>query len=301
MPVATLADQVAITARLGRVAKVIGAGETMAAHLSDVTSAAFVDPVVFSDADVRTAGITTALDAGDKWLARRMASLASGISGSKALARAIVARRGELRIERGVGSGGPTAAALDGVYAALAITGPSTLDDDLIAATAIGLSELAARALAERVRLLTGDPGPRDRMLRVTVFSNPAGHDATIELGTRVEPDGIVAGLAGIAVSSAQLRLLERVHPILAAGRPVWLRVGVTSDTLEPHVTLVYGSTPLDNARRVVSGLATTDTAEARFAAFTAAAGGADAAAWIELAVGPVDPVRLRIGVAVKA
>jgi hypothetical protein len=296
MTVARLADQVAIAGRIGLVTKLIGAGETLHSHVVDVTSGALLDPVVFTDADVRTAGIASALDPDDLWLPRRMATLASGISGAKALARAVVARRGELRIERAVGAGGPTAPGLDGVSASLAITGPASLDDELAVASAIGLSDGAVAALGDRLRALAGDPARRDRIVRVTVFSGPAGHDMTIELGAPV--DDVLAVLAVADATPAQIRLLERVHPILAAGRPAWLRCGVTADALDPGATLVYGPTSLDTARHVVSGLATTEFAEGRFAALVSAAG-ADAASWLELAIGPVDPIRLRIGVPV--
>ncbi|MCW5808714.1 MAG: hypothetical protein KIT31_40565, partial [Deltaproteobacteria bacterium] len=113
-----LPDQAAVGARVGVAAALVGiSAETMVRHLGDVVSGALLDPVAFTDADVQTLAIGTSLAGDDLWLARRMASLAAGISPSKALARAVMARRGDLWVERAIGPGGTTAAGLDGVAA----------------------------------------------------------------------------------------------------------------------------------------------------------------------------------------
>ncbi len=298
MTVASLADQAAIGDRLARVAKVFGSGESLHRHLLEVTSGVLVDPVAFTDADVQLVGISSALAPTEPWLAGRMAALTAGVSGSRALPRAVIARHGALRIERMIGVGGSTAQGLEGGSATLAITGPATLDDDVAAATDIGLSAGIARALGDRLAALTGDRTSRERMVRVTVFSSPEGHDSTIELATALTGDALAA-IRAANVTEAQRRLLERVHPILAAGQPVWVRCGATAEALDPHTTLVYAATPLAHVRSIVTGLATSDAAVARFAAVAAGAG-ADQASAIELAIGPLDPMRLRISVAVK-
>jgi hypothetical protein len=298
MNAGALTDQVAIGTRITVAAKAAGhSADAMLQQLAEVAGG-LVDPVAWSDADVRTFGVATAL-ADDKWLARRMASLATGISGSKALARAIVARSGTLRIERMIGAGGTTAQGVDGVSASLEITSAATLQDDVDAAIAIGVPEAIAPALARRLAAVQPDVARRPRLVRVTVYSNPAGRDSTIELATEL------ADLANLrdpelAVTAAQLRLLERVHPILAAGQPVWVRCGVSAGALDLGATLVYANTPLDNAPRVVNGLATSEGAELRFSTLVAAVA-ADRTSTIELAIGPIDPIRLRVGLGVRA
>jgi hypothetical protein len=300
----SLTDQAAVGARIGVAAALVGiSAETMVRHIGDVASGPLVDPVAFTDADVHSFGIGTALSGDDLWLARRMASLAAGISPSKALARAAVARRGDLWIERAIGSGGSAGSGLDGVLATLAIAGTATLEDDLAVASAIGIPAAAQAALADRMRLLEPEDGARDRLVRVTVYSGPEGRDTMLELGAQLPPDALdrirnaFSGPGGC--SGAQLRLLDQVHPILAAGRPVWIRCAVTHE-LVPGATLAYSGNTLDNALRVVNGLSTSDGASTRFGAFVGALG-ADRVRFIELSIGPTDPVRARMGVAVAA
>jgi hypothetical protein len=300
MNAANPADQAAIAARIGVAARLLSIpADTLVQHLIDVTSGVLLDPVVFSDADLRTFAVGTAIGSDDTWLARRAAQLAAGISGSKALARAAAARRGDVWIERALGRGGSTAAGLDGVSATVAIAGTATLDDDLAAIGAIGASSAAVDALAARLRMFEPEVARRDRLVRITVYSGPSGRDTTIELGAQLGDDALAKIRASdLHVSAAQLRLLDQVHPILAGGRPAWLRCGIAADALEPHATLMYPGATLDNALRVVGGLANESGAESRFGTFAGALGAGRARA-IELAIGPHDPIRMRVGLPV--
>ncbi|MCW5805810.1 MAG: hypothetical protein KIT31_25795, partial [Deltaproteobacteria bacterium] len=167
-----------------------------------------------------------------------------------------------------------------------------------------GASPAMLAALAARLRLLDPEDGLRDRLVRITVYSGPDGRDTMVELGAQLGDDALARiRAADLGCSPAQLRLLDQIHPILAGGRPVWIRCAVATDVatgLLPGATLTYPGGTLDHALRVVGGLSTTDGASARFGAFVGALG-ADRVRSIELAIGPSDPVRARIGVPVAA
>lgn len=287
--------QAAIGARVAVAAQQLGIdAQSLLEQLFQVASS-FTGVVVLTDADVRTFGVAIDL-ADDAHLAARMAALAAGVSGSKALARAAMARPGLRQVERAIGAGGPTGEGMAGVVAALSVVGPATLDEDLAAATAIGMDPDAATALGDRLVALTGGGELRTRLVRTTIYPGPPGHDAMVELATEAPPD-LLARLAHplLDIGAAQRKLLGNIHPILASTAPVWVRCGTG-----PGVTLVYRDLSLDTCQHVVHGLATRDDAMGRWGSLVGALG-ATHAPWLELALGPVDPIPARLGLAVTA
>lgn len=282
-----------IDARVAVAARQLGIdAQSMLEQLFQVASG-FLGVVVITDADVRTFGVAIDL-ADDEYLATRMAALAAGISGSKALSRAAMARPGLLQVERGIGANGPTGEGMSGVFAVLSVAGAASLDDDLAAATAIGMDPDAATAIGNRLLLLTGDGNARPRLVRTTIYPGSPGRDSMIELACEAPPD-LLSRLArtGLDIGGAQLKLLGNIHPILAANAPVWVRCGTS-----PGVTLVYRDVSLDTCQHVVHGLATYADAMARWGTLVGALG-ARGASWLELSLGPVDPVPARLGLAV--
>lgn len=288
-------QQAVVGARVAVAAQQLGIDvQSMLEQLFQAASG-FDGVVVLTDADVRT--FSVAIDLGDdQLLASRMAALAAGISGSKALSRAAMARPGLRQVERGIGANGPTGEEMSGVFAALSVVGPATLDEDLAAATAIGMDPDAATALGNRLLQLTGDGGAHPRLVRTTIYSGSPGRDSMIELACEAPPD-LLARLSrpgpGLDIGAAQLRLLANIHPILAANAAVWVRCGTG-----PGVTLVYRDVSLDACQHVVHGLATRGEAMARWGTLVGALG-ARRAPWLELSLGPIDPVPARLGLSV--
>ena len=191
---------------------------SMLEHLVTVAGK-LASPVVFVDPDVATLTLGTVI-VDDGWLARRMAQLAHGVSGSRALARAAMARAGALWIERGVGRDGISGEGLAGTFATLAIAGPATLDDDLAVARAIGIAPDAASALGARLRAL-GDHGEmRPREVRVTVYAGQEPDGMAVELGFDTVRVG-TAPLPDTTVGHPDLSLDDAIHAVTAiAKRP---------------------------------------------------------------------------------
>ena len=242
-------------------------------HLTDVTDGPLLTPMVWTDADAQLLGIAASLPA-DALLPRRMTVLAAGISGSTALARTTMARAGEVWIER-----------WSDRRAVVALMGTATLDDDVAALAAIGTSEANAAAAGERLRLLT-DAGAHLRLLRTTIRP---GDVETCELGVQATPDvlaRIAASADALGIGGPQQRMLAGVHAILARGRPVLLRVGVRGADLVPGLSLTYGPQSVEDALRVVTGLATRADAAARFGTLTGSLG-CERVAAVELAARP--------------
>ena len=297
-------DSVAIATRIGVAAAMIGIdARVLVEHLSEVAQGAIRAALAYTDANQTALGVGIGLPPNDPWLARRMASLTAGISPSRALSRAAMALPGDVMIERAVGPVGKDG---DGRRASIAIATTGTLDDDLAAASAIGVSELACAALAQRMRALEGAQARKGRLLRATVFpGDPEGDNATIEIGAQLagDPPEIIARLRALApeagISDVQLRLIERVHPILAANAPFAARVSVTRGVLDPGLVLSYGTQTDDTVRRVVGGLAEDPPqATIRFGELMGALG-ADRVVVTELALGRGDPLPLWLGVRV--
>ncbi|HTR53893.1 MAG TPA: hypothetical protein VMJ10_24530 [Kofleriaceae bacterium] len=304
MPLAPPSEQAAIAARLGVAAALIGTtAKVMVEHLGEVWAGGFRQVLAFTDANARTFGVGIAIDP-DDYLARRMAALSAGVSGSKALSRAAMARKGDLWIERALGLGGVDALGPDGPSASLAIAGPATLADDGEAAQVIGLSAGVAAEVVARLGAFDREPATTsDRELRATIFSGPAGQDHRIELSAWLPDDALArlhAAATKLAITGAQLRLLDRIHPILAASHPVSIRIAARADAVVPGATLVYGPQTLDHALRVVTGLATDHDAATRWGAFVGATD-ASRVRVLELALGPHDPIAARLGCEVRS
>lgn len=299
---ADLDDHVAIAARIGVAAALLGIpADAMIAQLIDVAGG-LTNAMVFSDADLVSLGLGVELPS-DPYLARRAANLAAGVSGSKWLSALAMARAGDRWVQRGIGPDGPGGLGPRGVTARFAVVGPATLTDDLAVAAAVGVSPAARESLSGRLRGLTEDAdGLRERLVRATVFSGPTGKDATIELATQATGallERIRAVAPAFGIGDAQVRLLEQIHPVLSGGRSVWVGVAATADAILPGVTVSYGPQSADHALRVVSGLASRRDAVARFGSVMGAIG-ADQVRTLEVSLGPIDPVPMQFGAVVK-
>lgn len=286
-----------------------------AGALLDLDAAAPIDKLVkvtdrmtgamaFTDADVRTFAVGVDLP-NDEWLARRMVTLAEGVSPSKFLSRAAVGRAGAMWVERGTGRAGAGGEGMAGMYATLAIAGKATLRDDLDFCAAVGLEAAALAEARARLTALGDDGGNVDRVVRVTIYSGQAPEDATVELGRPAPPD-LIAKLkkaaASFGIGAPQLRLLDQIHPILEKTPPVWVRIATRADVPLPGVVLAYNSVPLETCQRVVNGLANDqDAGMRRFGTLVGALGVETGARSLELALGPVDPVPVRFGLVVSA
>lgn len=262
------------------------------------------DAVAFTDADVETLGVEVTLPE-DPWLARRAAALAHGISPSKALSRAALARRGQLRAGFWIGSEQRSGRGLAGWSSSLSITGDATLDDDLAAATAIALSPAAREALSGRIRALTDDdPGRRARILRTVVHGVDAlGHHTTLELGAPATPS-IVERLIEVApafeIDATHLVALTGAHMLLRGEDPPWTRVPAIPERAVAGVTVGYGAQPAEIALRVLGTLARSPEAITRFGAWMDTLG-ASAVDSFELVLGsPGHPIGTRIGMAIR-
>jgi hypothetical protein len=223
--------------------------DALLAHLADVAKP-LRNVALHTNADVDSIGISIDLP-DDAYLARRTANLANAISASPALASVAMSRKGSMRAERGIGRQGRPARGLAGVFSALTITGPSTLARDLAAADAAGIPAPIRDALADRLRLLTGDDDPtRERTVRTLVYSGPDAHHTTIELGTVAAPD-LLARVASnpslVDLDADTLRTFRAVHGSLAISPTPWVRVAATSTGLAPGFTVSYAGLTLDD------------------------------------------------------
>ncbi|MBA3452344.1 MAG: hypothetical protein H0T42_04525 [Deltaproteobacteria bacterium] len=263
------------------------------------------DAIAFTDADVETLGAEVTLPE-DPWLARRAAQLADGISPSKALSRAALARRGLIRAGFGIGTEQRSGRGLAGWSSSLSITGQATLDDDLAAATAIALSPAARQALSGRIRALTGDdPGPRPRILRTVIYGvDVLGHHTTVELGAPATPtliERLVEVAPAFELDATHLVALTSAHALLRGEEPPWIRVPAIPERAVPGGTVTYGAQPAEIALRVVGILARTPEAIIRFGAWMDTLGASSVDSF-ELVLGsPGHPLGTRIGVSIRA
>jgi hypothetical protein len=221
--------------------------DALLAHLSDVAKP-LRNVALHTNADVDSIGISIDLP-DDAYLARRTANLANAISASPALASVAMSRKGSMRAERGIGRQGRPARGLAGVFSALTITGPSTLSRDLAAADAAGIPAPIRDALADRLRLLTGDDDPtRERTVRTLVYSGPDAQHTTIELGTVAAPDLIDRVAPSLVDLDADtVRTFRAVHGSLAIAPTPWVRVAATATGLAPGFTVSYADLGLDD------------------------------------------------------
>jgi hypothetical protein len=256
------------------------------------------DPTLFTDAEARTFGMRVDFP-DDEWVARRASTLEHAISGSKALAQVAVARRGTIRAERGIGAEGRPAIGMAGVFTSVIITGPGSLDDDLVVARAIGFSTVID-AVAARLRHLEPDVLVVPRQLRTIVYSAGAGEDTELELGVRatIETfDRIVRNATELGLSPADLAWLDALYPQPLSGAPLWVRVGATLAEPRRGLTLVFGAQSTGSAIELVRQLA--PTAEAKFERWFDATG-APGIRTIELSLGGPKPIAW-IGADVRA
>ena len=294
--------QATATARIGVAGELLGVDVGWMVEQLVAATDAFADGAVLTDANVRTLtlGVTLAEDA---WTPRRMARLSSGITAATVLASAAVARSGLRWLEVGSGPAGPRGIGMDGYHATLAIQGAASLDEDLAVAAALGASTQTTHALDHRLRTLALGGERRPRLLRVTVYAGDDGDTTSIELGVQV-PRDVVDRLHELAeplgISAPQLKLLARVHAILAGDAPVWIRTGGTLAGPTPGVTLTYARVSLDTCQRVVHGLSTRDDALQRLGTLVGSLGATDAEL-VELTAGRGDPMPARIGLVVGA
>jgi hypothetical protein len=252
---------------------------------------------VFVDGALGRFGIGLELPPNDPYLPQRAASMAAGISGSGMLQKAVLAQAGDIGLElsRGVDN---TLPGLDGPHATISIAHEATRAEALAIASTLGVSGATLIALGARLALLEGMDKRVERLLRVTVFPGPAGHDSMIELGVQQPAtvlDRIIAAASSLSIGGPQQRLLANVHPILAGSKPVIVRCAVVGGALMPGATITYFDHAIDHARRVLSGLVPSEDVARKLGTVVGAL--ASDSVWaLELALGPKDPVPARVG-----
>ncbi len=205
-----------------------------------------------------------------------------------------LATHGELTIEIGVDPAG--------VYATVASHGDATLAEDAAVAQALGVTATAWQTVADRLTALGGSEH-RVRRLSTTIRASGAVTIGITGALRASEPNAgnpwaaFVALAPTLGASGAQLRLLERVHPILEGSGPVNARITVRDGAVEDPLVLEYASQNLDTGMRIVDGLGAAGAVK-RFGHFVGAFGGEHVQA-IELTVGAIDPMPARLGVVI--
>lgn len=254
-------DQVA---RIVSAARAVGRdGQIQVPHMLQVAGE-IRNAQVFTDADGRTFGLRCDLPM-DEWASRRMTTLQSGVTSSRALASAVVARKGAVRIENALGSEDGPARGPGGGFAAVTISGPATLAADLEILGALDVAVEERDALADRLRTAMGDGGEvAARIFRVVGFRGPESDNTTFELGARAPQDvvsRIKAHARALQISRSQLAVLDEL-----SGAPQSVRAIARPDVIVPGLVVVYGEQSMAVAQTVIAAVGITYDGWQRFA-----------------------------------
>jgi hypothetical protein len=252
--------------------------------------------VAFTDGQVTSIGVEVDMP-DDVYLARRAFHLTAGISPSRVLSRAVFARPGELRGGFWAIPNDDPMHVLQKWSTVVTVSGATSLDEDLAAAAAIGLSPSSCELVATRLRALGATAAVCPRIIRAVVhWRDDEGQDSFIELGAP-SVDSLLWHIGQLLPASE----LDREHlvtlgPVHASMDGAWVRITARPGALVPGITITYGATLLPVAHRAMAAAGGGPEAVAKLDALMTALGARTIVSLDVTLTPPGRPLAVRIG-----